>query len=57
MTNRIVVCIAEGFAVAMMAMPAMAGQVVIHVPEPASMSLLAVGVGGAYVAKKFFRRK
>jgi len=41
---------------AMAAAPAIAGTP-IHVPEPASMSLLAVGMGGAYVARKFFRRK
>jgi PEP-CTERM motif-containing protein len=55
MKSRLLVCLAEGFAIAMVAIPAMAGTV--RVPEPASMSLLAVGMGGAYVARKFFRRK
>ena len=45
-----------GLLLAMAAAPAMAG-VTVRVPEPASMSLLAVGMGGAYVARKFFRRK
>jgi hypothetical protein len=53
--NRVLVCLIEGFAVAMVAAPAMAGAT--RVPEPASMSLLAVGIGGAYIAKKFFGRK
>jgi hypothetical protein len=29
----------------------------VTVPEPVSMSLLAVGVGGAMVARTLFRRK
>jgi hypothetical protein len=53
--NRVLVLLAEGFALAMVAAPAMAG--FVRVPEPASMSLLAVGIGGAYVARKFFRKK
>jgi hypothetical protein len=55
MKTRVLVSLAEGLALAMVAVPAMAGAA--RVPEPASISLLAVGIGGAYVAKKFFRRK
>jgi len=53
--NRILFAFGAGFALAMSVAPAMAGQV--RVPEPTTMSLLAVGIGGAYVAKKFFGRK
>ena len=53
--NRILFVFGAGFAIAMSAVPAMAGA--LPVPEPATISLLAVGIGGAYVAKKFFGRK
>jgi len=53
--KRILFAFGAGFALAMSVAPAMAGQV--RVPEPTTMSLLAVGLGGAYVAKKFFGRK
>jgi hypothetical protein len=54
--GRIFSVLGSGLALAMAVAPAIAGNQVA-VPEPASMSLLAVGVGGAYVARKFLRRK
>ena len=36
--------------------PAFAG-VPISVPEPATMTLFGLGVGGAYLAKRFLGRK
>jgi len=54
--KRAFALLGTGFLLAMATAPAMAG-VTVRVPEPASMSLLAVGIGGAYVAKKLFRRK
>jgi hypothetical protein len=36
---------------------AFAGTVVPNVPEPASLALLAAGVGGVAVARKLRRRK
>jgi hypothetical protein len=37
------------------AMPALAG--VSQIPEPATMTLFGLGVGGAYLAKRFIGRK
>jgi hypothetical protein len=40
--------------------PALAGPangVTGNLPEPASMTLFGLGIGGAYVAKRFFNRK
>jgi hypothetical protein len=54
---RIFGVMGTGLLLAMVTAPAMAGPGIIHVPEPATISLLAVGIGGAYVARKFFRRK
>jgi PEP-CTERM motif len=36
--------------------PAFAGTIV-RVPEPATMTLFGVGVGGAYLVKRFIGRK
>ena len=54
--NRLIdkLCIAVGFA--LVAMPAFAGAVPHPAPEPASMALLAAGIGGVAWAK-FRKRK
>ena len=39
------------------AVPALAGEVIIAVPEPATMTLFGAGMGAAYLAKRFIRRK
>ena len=39
------------------AAPAFAGDVVVAVPEPATMTLFGLGIGGAYLAKRFIGRK
>jgi hypothetical protein len=54
--ERVFAVLGTGLLLALATVPAMAG-VPVSVPEPASMSLLAVGIGGAYVARKLFRRK
>jgi hypothetical protein len=38
------------------AAPAFAG-ITVQVPEPATMTLFGLGVGGAYLAKRFIGRK
>ena len=39
------------------AAPAFAGDVIVVVPEPATLTLFGLGVGGAYLAKRFIGRK
>jgi PEP-CTERM motif len=51
--NRI---IAAALILAASAVPAWAA-VAVQVPEPATMSLFGLGVGGAYLVKRFIGRK
>ena len=37
--------------------PAMASATQIQVPEPGTLSLLTVGIGGAYLVSRYLRRK
>ena len=41
----------------MIAKPALAQTRPLAVPEPATLTLFGVGVAGAYIAKKFRRRR
>ena len=52
---RVLELSALGLLLASAAAPAMARPVAV--PEPDSISLLMVGVGGAYLVSKFLRRK
>jgi hypothetical protein len=51
--NRLVV---SALILVTSAVPAFAGSPV-QVPEPMTMSLFGIGVGGAYLAKRFIGRK
>jgi hypothetical protein len=39
------------------AVPALAGRVIVPVPEPATMGMFAAGAVGVYVLRKFIGRK
>ena len=57
MTSRIVTMMGTTLIILTVAAPAMAAVVPTQVPEPATMSLFGLGVAGAFVARKFIRRK
>lgn len=48
--------VGASLALAFAASPAFAGAVV-RIPEPGTMTIMAVGVGAAFVARKFLGRK
>ena len=48
---------ALSLVLAAVAGPAMASELPISVPEPGTLGLLTVGIGGAYLASKYLRRK
>jgi hypothetical protein len=54
--NRLMSLMGAALGFALTASPALAGSIVVPTPEPASITLLAVGVGGVAWAK-FRRRK
>ena len=56
MTDRIITIAGAALGLALIGLPAIAG-VNVAVPEPATMSLFGLGVAGAFVARKFVRRK
>lgn len=43
-------------AVAVLALPAFAGQIVVRTPEPSSIMLLASGVGGILILRRLRKR-
>jgi hypothetical protein len=55
MSDKLVTLIGTTLILLAIAEPAMAG--IRTVPEPATMSLFGLGVAGAFVARKFIRRK
>jgi PEP-CTERM motif len=58
MIDRIVTVAGAALGLAMLAGPAVAGTPFVgRVPEPATMTLFGLGVAGAFVARKFIRRK
>jgi PEP-CTERM motif-containing protein len=57
MTDRIVTIAGAALGLALMMGPAVAGPSALHIPEPATMTLFGLGVAGAFVARKFIRRK
>ena len=56
MIDRIITIAGAALGLALLAAPAIAGTP-RSVPEPATMSLFGLGVAGAFVARKFIRRK
>ena len=57
MIDRIITIAGAALGLALVAAPAMAGVTPVGVPEPATMSLFGLGVAGAFVVRKFIRRK
>jgi PEP-CTERM motif len=57
MIDRIVTIAGAALGLALMMGPAVAGPSALHIPEPATMTLFGLGVAGAFVARKFIRRK
>jgi PEP-CTERM motif-containing protein len=58
MLDRIVTIAGTTLILVMVAGPTIAGPLLItRLPEPASMSLFGLGVAGAFVARKFIKRK
>jgi hypothetical protein len=57
MVDRIVKILAASVLLLIIAEPAMAVAALPRVPEPATMSLFGLGVGGAFIVRKLIGRK
>ena len=58
MFNRIITVVGAWLALVSTTGPALAGPIVVSpIPEPGTMGIFAVGIAGAYVARKFLGRK
>ncbi len=57
MLNRIAPVTLATLFFALAVGPALAGTPTVRLPEPTTMTLFALGVGGAFVAKRLFGRK
>jgi len=55
--DRIVATVLIFVAATASALAGPANGVTGNLPEPASMTLFGLGIGGAYIAKRFFNRK
>jgi hypothetical protein len=55
MIDRMVTIVGAALSLVAVSEPAMAA--IAQVPEPATMSLFGIGAAGAFVAKRFVRRK
>ena len=56
MTDKLVTIIGTTLILVTVAGPAMAG-IPVAVPEPATMTLFGLGAAGAFVARRFVKRK
>jgi hypothetical protein len=56
MADRFGTILGTTLILVMAAGPAMAG-VAVRLPEPATLSLFGLGAAGAFIAKRFIRRK
>jgi PEP-CTERM motif len=52
--DRIISVLGVAFGIALVAAPAFAQ---VRLPEPATMSVLGLGIAGAFVARKLIKRK
>jgi hypothetical protein len=57
MFNRIATVTVASLLFALSVAPAFAGQLIPRLPEPTTMTLFGLGIGGAFIAKKLFGRK
>jgi PEP-CTERM motif-containing protein len=57
MIDRIITIAGAALGLALITSPVMAQPVALQVPEPATMTLFGLGVAGAFVARKFIKRK
>jgi len=48
---------AVGLLLAATSLPALASETPISVPEPGTLGIFTIGIGGAYLVSKYLRRK